>query len=395
MTDLPRLTLKSGHERRLRGGSPWVFANEVEMTDEVKALDAGSLVKLALPGGRLYGLAHFNPLSLLVARLLTPNHVARIDATFFQRRIERALALRTALLDPRFCRLVNGEGDLLPGLVVDRYGDVLAVQPNSAGMAASVEALIAALRAVLAPKGIVVRLDSHGRTLEGLPHRPVRVEGEVAPPVTVEEGGVGFLADPLTGQKTGWFFDQRPNRDLVAGLAPGRRVLDLFCHSGGFALRAAAAGAVHVHAVDRAAAALDLLRASAEGGSLQAQLTVSKGDVLETLGKLIEAKERFDVVVADPPPYAPAKKDVPVALKGYRKLARAAGGVVAPEGFFAIASCSHHVEGPALLQSAFAGLREAGRAARLIASGGAGADHPIHPALPESRYLTFLLLALD
>ncbi|TVQ37704.1 MAG: class I SAM-dependent rRNA methyltransferase [Geminicoccaceae bacterium] len=395
MTELPRLVLKSGHERRLRAGSPWVFANEVQMTDEVKALPPGSLVKLALPAGRLYGVAQVNPHSLIVARLLTRNHETAIDTGFFERRIGRALALRTALVDPRFCRLVHGEGDFLPGLTVDRFGDVVVVQPNTAGMDRSLDDVLSALERLLAPQGIVVRLDSHGRQLEGLASLPPRIEGTVDVPLAVDEAGVTFLADPIGGQKTGWFFDQRPNRDLVAKLAPGRRVLDLFSYAGGFALRAAAAGALHVHAIDRAAPALDLLRASAAQNGLAGKVEISKGDVLESLGKLTAAKARFDVVIADPPPYAPAKKDVPVALKGYRKLARAAAGVVAQDGFLAIASCSHHVDHDALLQATFAGLREAGRGARLLATGGAGPDHPIHPALPETRYLTFFLFALD
>ncbi|MFW5681115.1 MAG: class I SAM-dependent rRNA methyltransferase, partial [Pseudomonadota bacterium] len=328
MSDLPRVVLKSGHERRLRAGSPWVFANEIQMTDELKALPPGSLVKLALPAGRLYGLAQFNPHSLIVARLLTRSHEARIDAAFFARRIERALAIRQALVDPRYCRIVHGEGDLLPGLTVDRLGDVVVVQPNTAFVDQAIDDVLDALKRVLAPAGIVVRLDSHGRQLEGLEMLPARIEGTVPERVVVEEAGVAFLADPIGGQKTGWFFDQRWNRDLIATLAPGRRVLDLFSYTGGFGLRAAAAGASRVQAVDRAGPALELLQASAERGGFGAKVEATRGDALEVVGRLTEAKQRFDVVVADPPPYAPAKKDVPVALKGYRKLARAAAGVV-------------------------------------------------------------------
>ncbi|MEO1090049.1 MAG: class I SAM-dependent rRNA methyltransferase [Pseudomonadota bacterium] len=395
MTDLPKLVLARGRDRRLRSGSPWVFANEVEMTAEAKALPAGSLVALTLADGRVYGVAHFNSHSLIVARLLTRNLETPIDAAFFRRRLERALALRARTVDVAYCRLVNAEGDLLPGLVVDRYGDVVVVQPNSAGMAASVEPIVDAVRGALAPRAIVVRRDSHARVLEGVGHEPAYVEGELSAPVPVVEAGVTFRADPVNGQKTGWFFDQQPNRTLVAGLAQGASVLDLYSYTGGFGIRAAAAGARHVHAVDRSAPALDLLRESVAGAGLGAVVEATQGEVLEVLGGLTSAKQRFDVVIADPPPFAPAKKDVPVALKGYRKVARAAAGVTGQDGFLGISSCSHHVDADALLQASVQGVRDAGRLARLVFSGGAGPDHPIHPALPESRYLSFLLFALD
>jgi 23S rRNA (cytosine1962-C5)-methyltransferase len=395
MTDLPKLELKRGFDRRLRAGAPWIFANEVAMTDEVRALPPGSPARLALPGGRLYGLVHVNPHALIVARLVTRNLDADLDGRFFARRFERALALRERFLPGGHYRLIHGEGDGLPGLVVDRFGDVVVVQPNSAGMDAALDAVLAGVRTALAPAGIVVRADSHARDREGLEAAPARVEGEVPSPLTVREGDLAFLADPVAGQKTGWFFDQRLNRETVRGLAAGARVLDLYSYAGGFALAALAGGARHVHAVDRSAAALALAEGAAAAAGRADALVTESGDVFDVLGRLTDERARFDIVVADPPPFARAKKDTGPAARAYRKLTRAAAGVTASQGLLAVASCSHHVDTAALMGASFQGLRDAGRSGRVVVSGGAGPDHPLHPALPETRYLSFLLYALD
>lgn len=395
MTDLAKLELKRGFDRRLRVGAPWIFANEVVMTDEVRALPPGSLARLALPGGRLYGLVHVNPHALIVARLLTRNLESAINAAFFARRFERALALRERFLPGGYYRLVHGEGDGLPGLVVDRYGEVLVVQPNTAGMDRDVEAIVDGARQALRPAGIVVRRDSRAREREGLQMVPAQVEGVVEPPIDVREGGLAALADPIAGQKTGWFFDQRGNRATIGRLAVGARVLDLYSYAGGFALAALAGGARHVHAVDRAGDALALAERAANAAGRGDALVTETGDVFDVLGRLTEERARFDIVVADPPPFARAKKDAGPAARAYRKLSRAAAGVTAPEGLLAVASCSHHVDEAALTAASFQGLRDAGRGGRLVATAGAGPDHPLHPALPETRYLSFLLYVLD
>ncbi len=395
MIDFPKLVLKSGHDKRLRTGSPWVFANEVELTADLRALPAGSLVRLALPSGRVFGLVHLNPHALIVARLLTRNADASVDATFFRRRIERALALRELLLPGGYYRLIHGEADGLPGLIVDRFGDTVVVQPNTAGMDASLAAIVEALEQALAPTAIVIRADSRSRSLEGLPTRPTEVRGDLDQPIEVREGDLVFRADPVGGQKTGWFFDQRPNRAIVRSIAGGRRVLDLYSYSGAFAVQTLAGGAACVVAVDRAVGALELARDSAAAAGFADRFETTTGDAFDVVGGLTEAKQRFDLVVCDPPPFAPSKKDAPAARRAYRKLARAATGVIAAEGFLAMASCSHHVAHDDLLTMTFHGLRDAGRSGRLLYSGGAGPDHPLHPGLPESRYLSFLLLALD
>jgi 23S rRNA (cytosine1962-C5)-methyltransferase len=222
-----------------------------------------------------------------------------------------------------------------------------------------------------------------------------RVEGVVEPPIDVREEDRGALADPIVGQKTGWFFDQRGNRATIRRLAESARVLDLYSYAGGFALAALAGGARHVHAVDRAAEALALAERAANEAGRGAALVTEAGDVFDVLGRLTEERARFDIVVADPPPFARAKKDAGPAARAYRKLTRAAAGVTAPEGLLAVASCSHHVDEAALTAASFQGLRDAGRGGRLVVTAGAGPDHPLHPALPETRYLSFLLYVLD
>jgi len=251
------------------------------------------------------------------------------------------------------------------------------------------------VREALSPAGIVVRADSHARAREGLETAPTRVEGEVDTPLVVREGDLAFLADPIAGQKTGWFFDQRPNRATIRGLARGARVLDLYSYAGGFALAALAGGAAHVHAVERSTAALSLAEQAAAAAGRGDGLVTETGDALAVLGRLTDERARFDLVVADPPPFARAKKDAGPAGRAYRKLTRAAAGVTAPEGLLAVASCSHHLDEAALVNASFQGLRDAGRSGRLVVTGGAGPDHPLHPALPETRYLSFLLYALD
>ncbi|MGF1475680.1 MAG: class I SAM-dependent rRNA methyltransferase [Geminicoccaceae bacterium] len=395
MTDLPTVRLLPKRDRRLRQGSPWVFANEIAMDAEAKALAGGSLVRIALPDGRGYGLAHFNPHSLIVARLLTRKMDASIDRSFIARRLERALGLRERTIGGRCYRLVHAEADHLPGLVIDRYGDVAVAQLNTAGMAAIQETIVAALEKTIQPASFVLRNDSPVRQLEGLTSS-VEVVGEaIEPPIELIENGRKHHADPVSGQKTGWFFDQADNRLLAASIARDAEVLDLYSYTGGFAIAAALAGAKRVLAVDRAEAALELARLGAEANSVADRLTFQADEVFKTIDRLMEEKRRFGLVIADPPAFVRAKKDLASGLKGYRKLARGAAHLVAQDGFLAIGSCSHHVSETDLQASAHGGIRDAGRSARLLKSGGAAMDHPTHPALPETGYLKFLLYALD
>jgi 23S rRNA (cytosine1962-C5)-methyltransferase len=394
MTDRPLIRLNPGADRRVKAGHPWAFSNEIAMTAAARAVPPGSVVRLEGDDGVRHGAWHFNPHSLIAARLLDPDLAAPCDAGWFRAKLSECLTLRDRLFDAPFYRLVHAEADGLPGLVIDRYGDALAVQANTAGMDRSLPDILAALRDLLDPRVAVARNDSAVRRLEGLEEGVSLLHGTHGT-ATVEEAGLSFPVDLLGGQKTGWFFDQRPNRALVARMAPGRTVLDAFCHLGGFGLAAARAGAKEVTLLDRSEHALGLATQAAARAGVAERVTTLKAEALEHLERMAASGRRFEVVVADPPAFAKTRKDVPAALKGYAKLARLAAGVTAPGGVLFIASCSHHV-GPADFADAVAwGVGRARRGARILASVGAGPDHPVHPALPESAYLKGQLLALN
>jgi 23S rRNA (cytosine1962-C5)-methyltransferase len=390
----PQVHLLPAQDRRLRAGHPWAYSNEIRMDAAAKALPPGETVCLVTADRQRLALAQFNPHSLIAARLWTRTTTATIDGEFLERRLARALRLRERLFERPYYRLVHAEADGLPGLVIDRFGDVLACQLNSAGMAALEAPLLAALERLLAPAAVLLRNDSPVRELEGLPSEVRSVKGELAQPLEVVENGLTLLADLRQGQKTGWYYDQRANRAFTAPLCRGQRVLDLYSYSASFGLLAAAAGATAVRAVDRSQQGLDLALASAERNGLAALLETARQDAFAALDELAAAKQRFGVVIADPPAFVRSKKDLKPGLRGYRKLARAAATLVAEEGFLAIACCSHNVPADAFADEVRRGLRDAGRAGRLIWRAGAGPDHPGHPALPESAYLKFLVHAL-
>jgi 23S rRNA (cytosine1962-C5)-methyltransferase len=390
----PSIHLLPGQDRRLRAGHPWIYSNELRMDAAAKALPPGAPVCVIASEGRPLALALFNPHSLIAARVITRNKDATIDAAFVERRLARALRLRERLFDLPHYRLVHAEADGLPGLVVDRFGDVAVVQLNSAGMAGLEAAILEALDRLLAPRTVVLRSDSPVRELEGLAQEVRIAKGSLDGPVELLENGVTFLIDPLEGQKTGWYFDQRDNRAFVARLARDQTVLDLYSYSAGFGLQAAAAGAKSVLALDRSQLGLDLAMASAERNDLAERLEVTREDAF-ALERLAADKRRFGIVVADPPAFVRSKKELKPGLRGYRKLARACAALVAEEGILAISCCSHNVPEDAFADEVRRGLRDAGRGGRLLRRAGAGPDHPSHPALPESAYLKCLVYALD
>ncbi len=393
--DAPLVRLLPGRDRRVKAGHPWAFSNEIAMTPAAKAVPPGSPVRLEGDDGVRHGVWHFNPHSLIAARRLSRDPAAAVDAAWLRGRLEGALALRERLFAAPFYRLVHAEADGLPGLVVDRYGDALAVQANTAGMDRLTPALLEALRALLAPRVVVARNDASVRGLEGLAQEVRPLLGDSAEPVRADEGGLGFAVDLLGGQKTGWFFDQRENRDRVSRLSAGATVLDAFSHTGGFGLRCAAAGASRVVLLDRSAHALDLAARTAAENGLAARTETRRAEALEELERMAAAgAERFDVVVADPPAFAKSRRDQPAALKGYAKLARLAAALVAPGGFLFLASCSHHVSAGDFADAAAWGVGRARREGRILFQGGAGPDHPVHPMLPESAYLKAVLFQL-
>ncbi len=394
MADHPLLRLLPRQDRRLRAGHPWAFSNEVAMTPDHRAWPPGAPVRLESAEGWRFGTYAFNPHSLIAARLLDRDPATAIDAAWARTRIADAAALRARVCDGPFHRLVHAEADRLPGLVIDRFGDVAVVQANSAAMDRLLPGITAALVELLPLRAVVARNDSGARLQEGLPQEVRLLHGD-APAAEVEEGGVRFPVDPLEGQKTGFYFDQRPNRDRVAALATGARVLDVFCHTGAFGLRAAAAGAAAVTLVDSSAPALDRAREAADRNGLSAQVTVQRGDAFDVMAALAAAGEQYDLVVCDPPAFAKSRKDAEAGLRAYNRMTRLAAPLVAPGGFLFVASCSHHAPLDAFAGQVAAALQRARREARVLFTGGAGPDHPVHPNLPESAYLKAQLLQLS
>lgn len=393
--DRPIVRVLPDRDKRARIGHPWIYSNEIDMDQAAKALAPGSLVTLMSEGRRPLGIATFNPHTLIAARILSSDPGGAIDADFLTRRLGHALALRDRLYPEPFYRLVHAEADGLGGLIVDRFGDVVVAQLTTAGMERLRDAIIAALERMLQPRVIVLRCDSSVREAGAGEAYTQIVKGALSEPIEIAEGKVRFLADLQGGQKTGWYFDQRDNRLFMASLAEGGRMLDVYCYAGGFALQAAASGARAVVAIDRSADALALAAQAATLNGLTDRCTFERGEAFATLQRLAAEGAKFDLVIADPPAFVKSRKDLPVGVRGYRKLAALAASVVAPGGFLLVASCSHNVDEVTFSEQVRRGLNKAGRTGRIIRRAGAGPDHPIHASLPETAYLKAEALQLD
>ncbi|MBS0470208.1 MAG: class I SAM-dependent rRNA methyltransferase [Proteobacteria bacterium] len=386
------IRLKPREGRRARAGAPWIFSNEIDMNPAAKALEPGTVVNVAFDDGQPLGTGYFNPKSLIGVRLLDPAPDTVIGTGFFVRKIEHALKLREALFARPYYRLVHAEGDGLPGLTLDRFGETVVAQITTAGMEKLIDPLLAALEKTVAPANVILRNDAPARTLEGLDEYVRAAKGTIGR-VAVEENGLRYFADLGSGQKTGWYYDQRDSHAFMAGLAKGRSVLDAYSYSGGFGIACAKAGASEVVCVDSSAPALALAEESAAANSVA--IKPVKADVFEELERLALAKERFDIVIADPPPFVRARKDLEPGAKAYRKLARLCAEVTAPGGFLLLASCSHNMPTDRFAAECAAGITRAGRRGALIRQASAGPDHPVHPLLPETAYLKALVYALD
>ncbi len=390
----PLLRLHPGQGRRLRAGAPWAFSNEIAMQPAYRHMEPGELVRLEGDDGVRFGTAIFNPHSLIAARVLDRNPDAAIDAAWLRARLQDAAALRALVCDSPFHRLVHAEADRLPGLVIDRFGDIAVLQANAAGMDRLTPLIAEALTDLLPLRAVVARNDSAARRLEGLPDAVALLHGDDAF-AEVQEGGLRFPIDPLSGQKTGWFFDQRPNRDRVAALASSARVLDVFAHTGAFGLRCAAAGAAEVTLVDSSPPALAQAEAAAVLNGFGGRVRTERNDAFDALAAFAAAGERFDIVVCDPPAFAKSRKDAEAGLRAYGRLARLAAAVVAAGGFLFIASCSYHAPLEPWAAQVAHGLHRARREGRIVVTSGAGPDHPVHPHLPETAYLKAQLIQLS
>ena len=394
-THHPRLKLRPGAHKRLKTGYPWVYSNEVDMDAAAKALPPGTVVTLSDAGGQLLATAHFNPRTLISARVLAFQPDVAIDETFVAARLRSALKLRERLFDRPYYRLIHAEADALPGLIIDRFGDACVIQPNTAGMDTLADQIAAALQDVVGARTVLLRGDNASRGLEGLEDQVRCIFGNVDGPVAVEENGATFFADLMSGQKTGWFFDQRDNHAFMAALSRNATVLDLYTHTGGFAVPAARAGASAVLGVDRSAPSLELAQRAAQANDIALNCIFERAEVFPFLEAALARKAVWDVVIGDPPAFIKSKKDLNAGLQGYRKLARLCAGVTAPDGILFMASCSHNAPLDEFTAAVARGLADAGREGRIIRTAGAAPDHPVHPLLPESAYLKAVVLQLN
>lgn len=387
---LPVLTLKKNEERRLLAGHLWVYSNEVDTRKTpLPAFESGSAVDIQSSTGRSLGTGYINPHSLICARLVSRRAGAVFDEGFFVHRLQTALALRKALYRQPYYRLVYGEGDALPGLIVDRYGEVLVMQITTAGMERCKTEILGALHRVLDIKGVLLRNDTPVRELEQL-SPTIETLGDVPARVRLEEGGVQFEVPLGEGQKTGWFFDQRGNRLAMHKYVAGRRVLDVFSYIGAWGLQAARAGATEVCCVDSSARAREFLQYNAAVNGLEERVQVESGDAFEVIGALQAANRRFDVVMVDPPAFIKRRKDIPVGESAYRRLNHQALQLLAPGGFLISSSCSMHLASERLQQLLLQAARDSGRRLQILERGFQAVDHPVHPAIPETAYLKSL-----
>jgi len=386
-TNLPVLILKRNEQRRLAAGHVWIYSNEVDTRKTpLSGFEPGSLAAIQSSVGKTLGIGYVNPHSLICARLLTRRPRIEIDAAFYERRLRSALQLRESLFEHPNYRLVYGESDGLPGLVIDRYGDVLVVQITTAGMEAVRELLLDALNRVLAPKCILLRNDTPVRALEGL-SQEVEIIGEAPETVTLEEGGVQFEVPLTAGQKTGWFYDQRSNRTAMHKYVKNKRVLDVFSYIGACGLQAAAAGASEVCCVDSSAVAQSFLEKNAAANGLADKVRHETGDAFDVLKSMREDKQRFDVVIVDPPAFIKRRKDIKTGEQGYARLNQLALQVLAPDGILISCSCSMHLAAERLQSILYQSARKQGRQMQILERGFQTLDHPVHPAIVETAYL--------
>ncbi|WP_306006954.1 RSP_2647 family RNA methyltransferase [Aquicoccus porphyridii] len=396
LSPLPIVRLKPKTDaRKLRHGSPWVFANEVVTDRRTKAIAPGSLAVLEDAERAALGVVAVNPDSKIFCRMLDRDPGAQVDQAWFAARIERALALRERLYGTPFYRLIHAEADGLPGVVIDRFGDVAVVQPNAAWAEAQLGPMVEALVAVTGVSTVIKNASGRARGLEGLDEGQEVLRG-VAPqgPLPVEMNGAVYMADLVGGQKTGLFLDQRENHAFAARLARGARVLDVFSHVGGFGLACLAAGAEHALAVDGSDPALALAGEGAAAMGVSDRFETRRGDAFEVLEALAGEGAQFDVVICDPPAFAPSKQALDAGLRAYEKLARMAAPLVAEGGFLGLCSCSHAADLGRFRTASIRGIGRAGRQGQLIHTGQAGPDHPLLPQLAESGYLKALFFRL-
>ena len=388
MSFLPELRLKKNEDRRLRAGHAWVYSNEVDTKQTpLKEFAVGQWCHVTNSRGRVLGTAYVNPNTLICARLVSRFEKQTLTSAVLVQKISEALRLREKVFPVPCYRLVFGESDGLPGLVVDRFHDILVVQITTAGMDNIQDDIVEALSEVIKPKTILLRNDSSSRELEGLEIYSKTVLGDLPELVELEENNTRFVTSLEHGQKTGWFYDHRLNRQRAQQYVKDKRVLDIFSYVGAWGIQALQAGAKEVTCVDSSAFALDLAQQSAALNNCEKAFNILEGDAFEVLKSLGEDGEKYDVVILDPPAFVKRRKDLKEGSLAYRRINRLAMNLIKDEGILVSASCSYHLGREQLLNEIRQASYLADAQCQLLEQGHQGPDHPVHPAMKETDYL--------
>jgi 23S rRNA (cytosine1962-C5)-methyltransferase len=389
MPTFPILRLKRNEERRIAAGHLWVFSNEVDtQATPLTAFKPGDFCELRSDRDKFLGFAYVNPKTLICARVLTRDAAHPPGKEFLVQRLQVALSLRERLYAQPFYRWVYGESDGLPGLVLERFGDIVVGQIGTAGMESMKDDIAAAVQQVVKPQAMLWKNDSGAREMEGLIEYVEPAFGKVPTTVQLRESGVAFNVPLFDGQKTGWFYDQAANRQALLKHVKGKSVLDVFSYLGAWGLTAAKAGASEVTCVDTSAAALEWLNGAARDNGLN--VATEKGDAFKVMEEMVEAKRKFEVVVIDPPAFIKRKKDMPKGEAAYRRLNQLAMQLLVRDGLLVSCSCSYHLSNDALVGAIQKAARHSNRFVQIIEVGGQGSDHPLHPGIEETRYLKAL-----
>lgn len=386
---MPSVILKPRKESRLAFGHLWVYAGEIAKIDG--QVDDGGIVDVRSIRGQWLGRGFINRKSTLTVRLLTLRP-EEIDRQFFRKRLQDAIAYRKRIVNGTSAyRVVYGEGDLLPGLIVDRYGDVAVLQTLALGMDVRKAMLVDVINELVRPSAIYERNDPGVRALEGLTSKTGWLSSEGPTEIEIQEGRASFLTDIARGQKTGFFLDQRDNRLAIERFVKDADVFDAFCYTGGFAVHAALDGAKHVTAADISEEAISLARQNAHRNGVTERCTFLVANVFDELRRQVSTGARYDLVILDPPAFAKTKDSLPRAIGGYKEINLRALKLLRPGGILVSCSCSYHMDEALLIEVIASAARDTHRTVRLMERRGQAGDHPIHPAMPETRYLTCVI----
>ncbi len=386
--NLPIVKLKKHEEKRIKNGHLWIYSNEIDtQATPLKTFNAGELVTIEASSGKLLGIGYINPNNLLCVRILNRDNKCEIDRSYFVHRFNIALSLRQQIFDQPFYRAIYGESDGLPGLIVDRFDQHLVVQITTAGMENLVEPILSALQKVFKPDSILLRNDSNSRKAESLSGEVVQAFGTTPETIEIIENNTKFNIYPHSGQKTGWFYDHRVSRQQIAKYVKDKRVLDVFSYIGAFGIQMAQAGAKETWCIDISGKALDELEQNAIINQVADKVTCIEGDAFAAMGELKQQNEKFDVIIVDPPAFIKKKKDQKAGLNAYRKINEAAMRLLSKDGILLSASCSMHLKVSELEDAIRAGSRHLDKTLQIIEQCHQGQDHPIHPAIPETRYI--------